>query len=80
LSFNAALDLIHLCRIGFRTAQENISKALKSGIKAIILRILTEILSLANGGLISYEQTESKQKKENKLRAVVSEYLKRYEK
>ena len=72
MSFNAALDLIHLCRVGFRTAQENIAKSLKSGIKAIVLRILTEILSLANGGLISYEQADSKQKKEGKLRAVVS--------
>lgn len=63
LSFNAALDLIHMCRIGFRTTQENIPKALKSGIKAIVLKILTEILSLANGGLIIYEQADSKQKK-----------------
>jgi hypothetical protein len=52
-----------MCRIGFRTAQENIPKALKSGIKAIVLKILTEILSLANGGLIIYEQADSKQKK-----------------
>lgn len=46
--------------------------------KAMIIKILSELQIRVNLGIIKYDQEENRPKKENKLKLVIREYLSKY--
>lgn len=78
ITFNQAIGLIHYCRIGFKLMQEKVSAQLGRMIKSIVLKILQQLKFRINSDLIVYTDEQNREKKESKLRLVVTEYLAKY--
>lgn len=78
--FNQSIGLIHFCRIGYKLTQEDIGEDLGRCVKAVIIKILSELQIRVNLGIIKYDLEENRPKKENKLKLVIREYLSKYEK